>query len=57
MRHSKKKKKTDSLVEKSLTNCPLFDIDRQFTFDRLPTSDNFCGRTIPRRFSKEELDF
>ena len=24
MRHSKKRKKTDSLVEKSLTNCPLF---------------------------------
>ena len=54
MRHSKKWKKTDFAVEKSLTNCPLFDIDRQFTFDRLPTSDNFFGRTIPRRFSKEE---
>ena len=32
----------------------FFDIDRQFTFDRLLTSDSFCGRTIPRRFSKEE---
>ena len=33
----------------------FFDIDRQFTFDRLSTSDNFSGRTIPRRFSKEEI--
>ena len=32
----------------------FFDIDRLFGFDRLFTSDNFCGRTIPRRFSKEE---
>ena len=27
---------------------------RLFGFDRLLTSDNFFGRTIPRRFSKEE---
>ena len=27
---------------------------RLFGFDRLSTSDNFSGRTIPRRFSKEE---
>ena len=27
---------------------------RLFGFDRLLTSDNFYGRTIPRRFSKEE---
>ena len=27
---------------------------RLFGFDRLLTSDNFSGRTIPRRFSKEE---
>ena len=32
----------------------FFDIDRLFGFDRLLTSDNFSGRTIPRRFSKEE---
>ena len=32
----------------------FFDIDRLFGFDRLLTSDSFCGRTIPRRFSKEE---
>ena len=32
----------------------FFDIDRLCGFDRLLTSDSFCGRTIPRRFSKEE---
>ena len=32
----------------------FFDIDRLCGFDRLLTSDNFYGRTIPRRFSKEE---
>ena len=32
----------------------LFDINRLFGFCRLLTSDSFCGRTIPRRFSKEE---
>ena len=32
----------------------FFDIDRLCGFDRLLTSDNFFGRTIPRRFSKEE---
>ena len=52
--HSWKGKKRQICFEKSLRNCPLFDIDRQFTFDRLQTSDNFSGRTIPRRFSKEE---
>ncbi len=32
----------------------FFDIDRLCGFDRLLTSDSFYGRTIPRRFSKEE---
>ena len=32
----------------------FFDIDRLFGFYWLLTSDNFSGRTIPRRFSKEE---
>ena len=52
--HSWKGKKRQICIEKSLRNCPLFDIDRLFGFDRLLTSDSFCGRTIPRRFSKEE---
>ena len=52
--HSEKLKDRDLFAEKSLTNCPLFDIDRLFGFCRLLTSDNFFGRTIPRRFSKEE---
>ncbi len=52
--HSWKGKKRQICIEKSLRNCPLFDIKRLFGFDRLLTSDNFCGRTIPRRFSKEE---
>ena len=45
------KKQEDKVFayEKSLTNCPLFDIDRLFGFCRLLTSDSFCGRTIPRR--------
>ena len=52
--HSWKGKKRQICIEKSLRNCPFFDIDRLFGFDRLLISDNFCGRTIPRRFSKEE---
>ena len=52
--HSWKGKKRQICIEKSLRNCPFFDIDRLFGFDRLLTSDSFCGRTIPRRFSKEE---
>ena len=52
--HSWKGKKRQICIEKSLRNCPFFDIKRLFGFDRLLTSDNFCGRTIPRRFSKEE---
>ena len=52
--HSWKGKKRQICIEKSLRNCPFFDIDRLFGFDRFLTSDNFCGRTIPRRFSKEE---
>ena len=47
--HSEKLKDRDLFAEKSLTNCPLFDIDRLFGFCRLLTSDNFTGRTIPRR--------
>ena len=47
--HSGKLKDRDLFAEKSLTNCPLFDIDRLFGFDRLLTSDNFFERTIPRR--------
>ena len=47
--HSEKLKDRDLFAEKSLTNCPLFDIDRLFGFDRLLTSDNFFERTIPRR--------
>ena len=47
--HSEKLKDRDLFAEKSLTNCPLFDIDRLFGFCRLLTSDSFCGRTIPRR--------
>ena len=47
--HSEKLKDRDLFAEKSLTNCPLFDIDRLFGFCRLLTSDNFFGRTIPRR--------
>ena len=41
--HSEKLKDRDLFAEKSLTNCPLFDIDRLFGFDRLLTSDNFCS--------------
>ena len=52
--HSWKGKKRQICIEKSLRNCPLFDMKRLFGFDRLLTSDNFFGRTIPRRFSKEE---
>src|SRR5574344_2530623 len=52
--HSEKLKDRDLFAEKSLRNCPLFDMKRLFGFDRLSTSDNFSGRTIPRRFSKEE---
>ena len=52
--HSWKGKKRQICIEKSLRNCPLFDMKRLFGFDRLLTSDNFSGRTIPRRFSKEE---
>ena len=52
--HSWKGKKRQICIEKSLRNCPLFHIDRQFSLDRLSTSDNFSERTIPRRFSKEE---
>ena len=55
--HSEKLKDRDLFAEKSLTNCPLFDIDRLFGFDRLLTSDNFFGRTIPRRLSKERFWF
>ena len=53
------KKQEDKVFayEKSLTNCPLFDIDRLFGFDRLSTSDNLFGRTIPRRLSKERFWF
>ena len=53
--HSWKGKKETDLYWKIFEELSfLFHIDRQFTFDRLPTSDNFSGRTIPRRFSKEE---
>ena len=52
--HSWKGKKRQICIEKSLRNYPLFDMKRLFGFDRLSTSDNFSGRTIPRRFSKEE---
>ena len=41
--HSEKLKDRDLFAEKSLTNCPSFDIDR------LLTSDSLFGRTIPRR--------
>ena len=51
------KKQEDKVFayEKSLTNCPLFDMKRLFGFDRLLTSDNFYERTIPRRLSKERF--
>ena len=52
-----KNKKTKFLYEKSLRNCPLFDMKRLFAFDRLLTSDNFYERTIPRRLSKERFWF
>ena len=52
--HSWKGKKRQICIEKSLRNCPLFDTKRLSGFNRLLTSDNFYGRTIPRRFSKEE---
>ena len=52
--HSWKGKKRQISIEKSLRNCPLFDTKRLSGFNRLLTSDNFYGRTIPRRFSKEE---
>ena len=53
------KKQEDKVFayEKSLTNCPLFDMKRLFGFDRLLTSDNFYERTIPRRLSKERFWF
>ena len=40
--HSKKRKKTDLLAEKSLTNCPLYDINRRSCNDRLRSYFNFC---------------
>ena len=52
-----KNKKTKFLYEKSLRNCPLFDMKRLFGFDRFLTSDNLFGRTIPRRLSKERFWF
>ena len=55
--HSEKLKDRDLFAEKSLTNCPLFDMKRLFGFDRLLTSDSFFGRTIPRRLSKERFWF
>ena len=53
------KKQEDKVFayEKSLTNCPLFDIKRLFGFNRLLTSDSFSGRTIPRRLTKERFWF
>ena len=58
MRHSKKRKKTDSLVEKSLTNCPLFldfwtILQRQnsLTFQLL-----LCGQFLAD-FLRKEFDF
>ena len=54
---SVKNKKTKFLYEKSLTNCPLFDMKRLFAFGRLLTSDSFFGRTIPRRLSEERFWF
>ena len=54
--HSWKGKKETDLYWKIFEELSfLFHIDRQFTFDRLSTSDNFSVRTIPRRFSKEEI--
>ena len=53
--HSKKRKKTDLLVEKSLTNCPhsrLSDDSVTTEFADFPT---FAWRTIPRRFSKKRI--
>ena len=47
--HSEKLKDRDLFAEKSLTNCPFCDMKRLFAFCRLLTSDNFFGRTIPRR--------
>ena len=52
-----KNKKTKFLYEKSLRNCPLFDMKRLFAFGRLLTSDSLFGRTIPRRLSKERFWF
>ena len=47
--HSEKLKDRDLFAEKSLTNCPFCDMKRLSAFCRLLTSDNFSGRTIPRR--------
>ena len=55
--HSWKGKKRQICIEKSLRNCPLFDMKRLFGFDRLLTSDSLFGRTIPRRLSKERFWF
>ena len=52
--HSWKGKKRQICIEKSLRNCPFFRHRQTLRFCRLLTSDNFFGRTIPRRFSKEE---
>ena len=57
MGQCKKQEDKVFLYEKSLTNCPLFDMKRLFGFDRLLTSDNFYERTIPRRLSKERFWF
>ena len=57
MGQCKKTRRQSFAYEKSLTNCPLFYIDRLFAFDRLLTSDSFYERTIPRRLSKERFWF
>ena len=49
-------KKSDFVVaEKSLTNCPLLDLNNliEKSTALLPLAD-FALRTIPRRFSREE---
>ncbi len=53
--HSCKGKKKTDLCWKIFEELSVFSTwNRLFGFDRLLTSDSFFGRTIPRRFSKEE---
>ena len=56
--HSEKLKDIDLYAEKSLRNCPLFDMKRLFTFGRLLTSDNFftSGQFLAD-FRRKDFDF